>query len=477
MLPRIIYPPEPNTLLPRAGLALVSGATHSLVFRPDTTTGTYNHAAQVTTFNDTLVAAWHNAPYLEDSAASRVLYSVSADGGRSWSTSGVLFEPLSGEIRNGTNATLAVNGTVVYSQGFQQLDGRQYALGAAYNMRCSAQCRASGAPGSVTRRCCEQCLGCCSCPGAKEKLPELMRSISLVQSLRVSNEMPRKDLLRGGDKRPRGDLLRVSLGETFWLASRQTLQRSYNLSAREDMLPSYDEMPATVRADAISFMSRQLYQGVPAAPAPASLSERSVFVQSLNSATDDVRSRGAAAGSGSAPPKSASATRLTLAMLLRDDGTPSTLKEWASTCEIDGLDAASARALASATARGQHLLLPPGFDARTACNWSVPKVTNIPDSRASTCAGVLPNGTRYLLGNQLPRLWDRDPLTLALSADGVAFGRLSAVRADAPPPEFPAFTKGPGYAYPMAVLTESDDALVVVYSTNKEQIAATRIAL
>ena len=28
------------------------------------------------------------------------------------------------------------------------------------------------------------------------------------------------------------------------------------------------------------------------------------------------------------------------------------------------------------------------------------------------------------------------------------------MRADAPPPAFPGFTKGPGYEYPMAVVTE-----------------------
>ena len=438
-LPRLLSPP-PNTSLPHAGLPFVPSTSHALVFRPDLATGTYNHAAQITNVNQTLLTAWHNAPQLEDSAASRVLYSSSADGGRSWSSpAGVLFEPLSDEIRNGTNATLDVNGTVVYSQGFHRFGTtRQYALGAAYNMRCSASCRASGAPGSVMRRCCEQCLGCCSCPGAKERLPELMRSISL------------KD----------GPPLRVSLGETFWLASRQTLQRSYQLSAREARLPSYDEMPPEIRRDAESFMKRQLYQGVPPAPKPASLSERSAYVVQSSSSSY-----------GSSP------TTLTLAMVLRDDGTPSTLNEWASTCQIDGLDAAAAEALTFASARGQHLLLPPGFDPRTSCKWSTPKRTNIPDSRASTCAGVLPNGTRYLLGNQLPRLWDRDPLTLTLSADGVAFGRLAAVRAEAPPPDFPGFTKGPGYAYPMAVVTEAGDALVVVYSTNKEQIAATRIAL
>ena len=54
---------------------------------------------------------------------------------------------------------------------------------------------------------------------------------------------------------------------------------------------------------------------------------------------------------------------------------------------------------------------------------------------------------------------------------------LAHVHANAPPPTFPGFTKGPGYEYPMAVVTEDASALVVVYSVNKEQIAATRVPL
>ena len=89
-----------------------------------------------------------------------------------------------------------------------------------------------------------------------------------------------------------------------------------------------------------------------------------------------------------------------------------------------------AQALALGSARGQQPILPAGVDVN--CNWSTPLPTNIPDSRSSTCAGALPNGSTYLLGSQLPRLWDRDPLTLALSPDGAAFDSLQAVRADAP---------------------------------------------
>ena len=58
----------------------------------------------------------------------------------------------------------------------------------------------------------------------------------------------------------------------------------------------------------------------------------------------------------------------------------------------------------SAAANGETMLSP------AQCNWSAVVETNIPDSRSKTCAGALaPEGMRYLIGNQLPKLWDRAP--------------------------------------------------------------------
>ena len=105
--------------------------------------------------------------------------------------------------------------------------------------------------------------------------------------------------------------------------------------------------------------------------------------------------------------------------------------------------------------------------------------TGIPDSRAKTCTGRVPcvAGTdvctqqqkrpvhpphdrhthpgpvpgyyTYLIGNQLPKVFDRDPLTLALSLDGVSFKVVVAVRAGAPHARYPGIGKGPGFQYAM----------------------------
>lgn len=125
-------------------------------------------------------------------------------------------------------------------------------------------------------------------------------------------------------------------------------------------------------------------------------------------------------------------------------------------------------------------LLISGSRPAAQCNWTEPEETNIPDSRSKTCSGTLPtssagvggperaqsaiasrraddvltkfNGTRYLLGNQLAKIWDRDPLTISLSHDGVDFSCVLAVRArcidgaHCPGPGhefFPGFGKGP----------------------------------
>jgi hypothetical protein len=440
----------PNVTQPHAGLPMVASSMHSTVFVPNATAcslphrsgtdclGTYNHAPQLTRVNQTLISAWHNGEELEDSPGSRVLASTSHDSGHTWSTAQVLFAGLSDPVgaKDLENLTRPLFGTVVYSSGFHRFGPRQYAFASAYNVRCSPQCRASGEPGSVQRRCCEQCLGCCNCPGMKERLPQLIRSVRL-----------------GPDSGA------LSLGPPLWLARQSTLNASYNLSARERSVASYEaSTEPMVKEDAREFMEQQVVQRVPAAPSPAQLSERSFWVQEPRHRESNPSSEG-----------------IWLAGALRDDGTPSTLREWSSLCQLTGLDERTVDDLTFATARGQHMLVPAGDDPQ--CNWSTPVPTNIPDSRSSTCAGVLPNRTRYLVGSQLPRLWDRDPITITLSDDGINFDRLLALRSGAPPPVFPAFTKGPGYQYPQAVVTEAGDALITVYSVNKEEIGATRVPL
>lgn len=109
--------------------------------------------------------------------------------------------------------------------------------------------------------------------------------------------------------------------------------------------------------------------------------------------------------------------------------------------------------------------------------WPTAVITNIPDSVSKPHAGNLPDGSAYLLGNHVPKLWRRDPLTLALSKDGKYFSKVWAVRYGSPRPrnKQPGDFRGPGYQYPDTVI--ADDYMWMFYSIAKEHIAVTKVPL
>ncbi|MCP4646102.1 MAG: hypothetical protein GY851_37000 [bacterium] len=105
--------------------------------------------------------------------------------------------------------------------------------------------------------------------------------------------------------------------------------------------------------------------------------------------------------------------------------------------------------------------------------WPPAVKTNIPDSPSLSCVGRLPDGQFFLIGNHLPKQWRRDPLTLALSRDGLDYDRAWAIRSGAPPITHKGLHKGVGYQYPDAIVV--DDDLWVAYSIGKEDIAVSRV--
>ena len=74
----------------------------------------------------------------------------------------------------------------------------------------------------------------------------------------------------------------------------------------------------------------------------------------------------------------------------------------------------------------------------------------------------------------LPKPGDRAPLTLALSADGLAWSEVWSLR-DTPPPV--RYHGVPGYQYPAGMPTADGKRLLVTYSVNKEDIAVTSVPL
>jgi hypothetical protein len=97
--------------------------------------------------------------------------------------------------------------------------------------------------------------------------------------------------------------------------------------------------------------------------------------------------------------------------------------------------------------------------------------TNAPSAPSKVVSGSLPGGVIYLVGNFVPG--SRDPLGIAVSTDGRNFNRAAAIRQGAPPPRFS--TRAPAFAYPSAVV--ADNALWVIYSIGKEDIAVSRVPL
>ena len=263
------------------------------------------------------------------------------------------------------------------------------------------------------------------------------------------------------------------LGPEFWL-TRAPLPAFVPVAGNH--IPLLSQMDAMTQRDADQFSAQSLEGHFPKPPAPMLPSETSLTWQLSGRFRHQHRDLTAAAATSrrAADEKNGQVVEeVVLALLIRDDGHPASLREWASLCTVRAVNRTTLACFAAAMANGELPLLPGEWLAGKhigACNWSIPRMTSIPDSRAKTCAGVLPasatpaatvgspaadssggreySGLRYLIGNQLPKVFDRDPLTIALSPDGVTWNWVGAVRGGAPPKRYPGFGKGPGYQYP-----------------------------
>ena len=109
-------------------------------------------------------------------------------------------------------------------------------------------------------------------------------------------------------------------------------------------------------------------------------------------------------------------------------------------------------------------------------SWSPPALTNIPDSRTKQCAGSLPDGRVFWVGNPTGNK-SRRILALAISENGYRFDKAFLL---AGPEELPTRRregryKTLGYNYPKAVVI--GDELWIPLSQNKEDAIAFRIPL
>lgn len=109
--------------------------------------------------------------------------------------------------------------------------------------------------------------------------------------------------------------------------------------------------------------------------------------------------------------------------------------------------------------------------------------TDIPDSPSLTRSLTLADGRVLLVGNQVATGFDnpqavqhypRDPLTVAVSANGYGFEKVYALRWGAPPLRFKG-TGGRGFQYPSIAVRE--DRLFVLHTVGKEDVAMASVAL
>ena len=109
-------------------------------------------------------------------------------------------------------------------------------------------------------------------------------------------------------------------------------------------------------------------------------------------------------------------------------------------------------------------------------SWTAPMKTSIPDSRSKQCAGTLPDGRAFWVGNPTGNK-SRRILALALSTDGYHFDKvfLLAGPDNLPPRRNEGRYKTLGYNYPKAVVL--GDTLWISLSINKEDAALFRIPL
>jgi len=101
-------------------------------------------------------------------------------------------------------------------------------------------------------------------------------------------------------------------------------------------------------------------------------------------------------------------------------------------------------------------------------SWSVPLITDFPDSMSRVRAGSFPDGRCYLVGNAYPELLDRSKLMLAISDDGLVFDRMYVILDDPTAQRAFGLLKVHGYQYPVTLA--EGDRLLIGYSVNKEDI-------
>ena len=100
--------------------------------------------------------------------------------------------------------------------------------------------------------------------------------------------------------------------------------------------------------------------------------------------------------------------------------------------------------------------------------FSVPFISDIPDSMSRVYAGRLSDGRYYLCNNAIANLLDRGPLMLLVGEGGYEFQKVYMVNDDAASQRRKGLLKTNGYQYPCCIIDGCK--LLIAYDANKEDI-------
>lgn len=98
--------------------------------------------------------------------------------------------------------------------------------------------------------------------------------------------------------------------------------------------------------------------------------------------------------------------------------------------------------------------------------FSVPALSDLPDSMSRVYAGRLQDGRYYICNNAIANLLDRSPLMLLVSDDGVIFNKVYMINDGPTVQRFKGMLKINGYQYPCCLV--DGEKLIVAYDQNKE---------
>jgi hypothetical protein len=415
--------PRPDYTKLYAGLPLVDNAEHVLLFEATPETGTYSHGPVIERYDGAFHVEWNNSPFNEDGDGMRLLYSSSVDG-RIWSEPVDIFPSMPAS----EFSTPGVGPSKIHHHAvpFVNLNGRLYAV------------------------------SCVQRHGGYEIYPVPKQSLNYTLLRRVIHPAALYPVCPQPDPPSwcKGTMRwsRPAFGPMFWATDQvplgmENVTENFGVRVSSEAVLNVDE-----RADFELFRdqhrAREMSTNSCRGGACANTTGEQTVYSVPDSSLDVLLYRGTGGAVPAGWPGDQSCKNVSECVLL------SSFRDTANVSAV----------------------------------WSPRVPTTIPDLGSNLNAGVSPNGAVFLVWNGVPRPHVNDtacdrltplrnPLTLALSSDGVSFDKAYALYNNTRPKRFCGSAKSFGPSYPKACAVTGQgpalDGIWTVYSINKEDVGVT----